>query len=267
MTSTVVIFNADGALAHQWFPVHRAADVTDGPAAVRLLGRSLVVWRSPGGSVVAAHDSCPHSRGVLSEGRVTDGRLVCPKHGWTFGDEGRCVAKPTNLPIAENSHLTTYPCAERYGLIWVSLGSPASDIVDVGCEGSWRRSSTDVSVWRANPIQITEALLSGRGPSEAVAAHVPFSVEWTFKSDDGSTRHRLLSCAPVDGRTSLVASVIWTGGESGDVGLDSVRQAKERSESQWVPLPSIEIDPGEEGTVLGGWKRRFVEAMSPSATE
>lgn len=124
MTSALTVLSAAGPLGHQWFAVARSANVQDAPAAARLLRRDLVLWRSPSGAVVAAPDRCTHSKGDLTKGEVNDGRLVCPKHGWTFGDGGRCVFKPSGLPINDRAHLKIHPCVERYGLVWVSLDNP-----------------------------------------------------------------------------------------------------------------------------------------------
>ena len=61
--------------------------------AVRLLGEDLVLWRA-GGQAVAWQDLCVHRGTRLSLGKVEDGLLVCPYHGWRYDGNGRCVADP-----------------------------------------------------------------------------------------------------------------------------------------------------------------------------
>ena len=269
MTETFVIFSADGTLARQPFAVGCSADVGDGPAAVRLLGRDLVLWRSPSGNVIAAPDLCTHSRGILSHGQVRDGRLVCPKHGWTFGDAGRCVAKPSNMPITEKAHLKTYSCTERYGLIWVSLGEPAAPIIDVAWDSdeTYRRIRPGVSVWRSNPIQIIDKLLSCADSALIdITADEPFYVRGTLKSEGGVQHHRLLSCTPVDGRTSLVTSVIWTDSDDDDQEITATAMAdladmKSATEAGGMSLPIVEVSD-EEDTAVADWKRRLVALVS-----
>lgn len=270
MTETFVIFSADGTLARQPFAVGCSADVEDGPLAVRLLGRDLVLWRSPSGNVIAAPDLCTHSRGILSNGQVRDGCLVCPKHGWTFGDAGRCVAKPSNMPITDKAHLRTYPCTERYGLIWVSLGTPAARVIDVAWDGDkrYRRIHTGVSVWRSNPIRIIERLLAETdSPLADITAEVPFCVRGTLKPEAEAQHHRLLACTPVDGRTSLVTSVIWTSSGNDDTEITGLAMAdlpevKSVSEGGGMRLPIVEVSD-EDNTVLADWKRRLVASVSP----
>ena len=248
-----------------WFPVASSADVQDGPVGVQLLSRRLVLWRSPSGGVVAAPDLCTHSKGDLTKGEVNEGRLVCPKHGWTFGDEGHCVFKPSGRPINDKAHLKAHPCTERYGLVWVSLSPPAAEVIDLEYDGSerYRRIHTGVSQWQSNPVQIVETLLA-QDDSLIVdmTAEVPFFVHGAFKSGDGTTHHRLISCAPSDSRTSLVTSAVWFNSDGQDddakvlgaaMGeLDEVRLAAEKAPGP----PSAEIPSGESRSA--DWKRRLL---------
>ncbi|BBY38166.1 hypothetical protein MMAN_23000 [Mycobacterium mantenii] len=263
-----MVLSASGPLGRQWFPVARSVDVQDGPVGVHLLGRGLVLWRSSSGAVVAAPDLCTHSKGDLTKGEVNDGRLVCPKHGWTFGDEGRCVFKPSGLSINEKAHLKVHPCTERFGLIWVSLNPPSTEPIDLNCEGDvgYRRIHTSATVWRSNPVQIIETLLAQNNPSFVdLAAEVPFFVHGAVKSDDGTTHRRLVSCAPSDNRTSLVTAVIWTNSDGhGDdaeivkatmADLDEVKSTAEKA-----PGPASADIPVGDGS-SAEWKRQFLTLM------
>lgn len=265
MTSALVTLSASGSLGRQWLPVASSPDIQDGPVAVRVLARDLVLWRSPSRAVVAAPNLCTHSKGDLTKGEVNGGRLVCPKHGWTFGDEGRCVFKPSGLAISDKAHLKTHPCTERYGLVWVSLGDPAAPIIDLAWDDDdrYRRIHSGASVWQSNPIQIMETLLAEDDcPYVDVTTEVPFFVHGAFKSDDGATHRRLISCAPVDNRTSLVTSVVWTNsdGHPDDTkimneamaDLDDVKSAAEKVAGP----PSAEIASGE--TRSADWKHRLL---------
>ncbi len=43
---------------------------------------------------------CPHAMGDLSKGRIIDGCIVCPNHGWTFSiEDGKCVSKNSAIKI------------------------------------------------------------------------------------------------------------------------------------------------------------------------
>lgn len=102
-------------------PVLDAPALGDAPVAVRLLGDDVVLWRDAAGVPRAAPDRCPHRGTRLSLGRVCDGQIECPYHGWRFDGAGRCVAIPA-LPgfVPPASHgLSTLAVVEAHGLLWL----------------------------------------------------------------------------------------------------------------------------------------------------
>ena len=116
------VFCENAALRDGWYAVARVADVTIHPVPVTLLGTKVVLYRTPSGEIVAAADRCPHREAPLSKGFVKDGCLVCPYHGWTFGDDGTCVRVPSaseDVPPPPRAHLSTFHVAETYGLVWL----------------------------------------------------------------------------------------------------------------------------------------------------
>lgn len=152
------------ALQQHWYVVAEGADVTEAPCAVTLLGRDLVVWRAGSGALVAAPDRCPHREAPLSAGTVDDGCLVCPYHGWKFADEGRCVEVPSSgagRPVPPAAHLAVVHVQERYGLVWICLGDPASDIPSMAADedASYRRINSGVDVWSTSATRMTDNFL------------------------------------------------------------------------------------------------------------
>ena len=152
-----------GLLDH-WYVVAESVDVAGAPLAVTLLGRELVVWRSTSGDVVAAPDRCPHREAPLSLGIVHDGCVVCPYHGWRFGDDGRCVEVPSTgagRPVPPAAHLSTVHATERYGLVWLCLGEPSSDIPSMPADDdpSYRRINSGVDVWTTSATRMTDNFL------------------------------------------------------------------------------------------------------------
>lgn len=155
------VFAANPALRRYWYAVARSSDVTPGPVAVGLLGERLVVWRGQAGTLTVAPDRCPHREAPLSLGEIEDGCLVCAYHGWTFGDGGRCVRVPSSdpgTPVPPKAHLPTIHVAERYGLVWVCLGEPATGIPDMPWEDdpAFRRINNPVEVWAASATRMTD---------------------------------------------------------------------------------------------------------------
>ena len=70
-------------LAGTWLPVARTEDLRDGVVAANILGTELVVF-AVDGTVTVAAAACPHRGAALWLGRITDGALECPYHGWLF---------------------------------------------------------------------------------------------------------------------------------------------------------------------------------------
>ncbi len=124
---------SDPILMNEWFAVARSADVPVAqPAAVRLLGRDLVLWRATDG-VHAWRDLCVHRGAKLSLGRVRNDCLICPYHGWEYGASGRCVRIPAHPeqapPVKAQAHV--FQTMEHYGLIWACLGEPRHGLPEI----------------------------------------------------------------------------------------------------------------------------------------
>lgn len=119
-------------LRDDWHVVARVPDLPEGrPVAARLLDEDLVLWRI-GSEVHAWRDLCVHRGARLSLGSVSleERTLACRYHGWTYGEDGRCVrfpAHPGQRPPA-GARATVYPVRQRYDWVWVSLGDPPGDV-------------------------------------------------------------------------------------------------------------------------------------------
>jgi phenylpropionate dioxygenase-like ring-hydroxylating dioxygenase large terminal subunit len=171
------VLASNAAIVNSWHPVARSVEVGTSPHAITLLERQLVLWRTPSGQVFAAADRCPHREAPLSEGEVHDGCLVCPYHGWTFGDEGRCVKVPSanpGVPAPPKAHLQPFHSAERYGLVWVCLGTPRADIPTMHFDDdqTFRRINTPVEVWKSSATRMVDNFLD--------ITHFPFVHVGTF---------------------------------------------------------------------------------------
>ncbi|HET7479832.1 MAG TPA: aromatic ring-hydroxylating dioxygenase subunit alpha [Rubrobacteraceae bacterium] len=107
-----------------WHPVVPSAELGDGPVAIELLGRGLVLARLEG-EAAAFDDVCRHLGAALSGGQVVEGgsHLRCPYHGWSYDRSGRCVDIPARrgAAIPREARVRSYATREQYGLIWVCL--------------------------------------------------------------------------------------------------------------------------------------------------
>ena len=164
-------------LRQYWYAVARSADLARDPTPVTLLGDDYVLWRDEDGAVVAAPDRCPHREAPLSLGRLVDGHLECAYHGWRFGAAGRCVLVPSaneGVPVPPKAHLPIVHAAERYGLVWVCPGEPATGIPDIphDTDSAYRRLNVEVERWQASATRMTDNFLD--------ISHFPFVHTGTF---------------------------------------------------------------------------------------
>lgn len=128
-----------------WFPLARVQDVVEGPFGATLLGARVVVAQGRDGYVVAT-DRCPHRGGRLSLGNVHDGDIECPYHGWRFAIDGRCTLVPSQPSARPAARLQTWPAAERFGLIWTTLGEPLFEppaIPEMALDDGWEVAQGD----------------------------------------------------------------------------------------------------------------------------
>lgn len=88
------------------------------------MGEDIVVWQGEDGDVCVAEAYCPHlgsSLGPEAGGRVCEGRLVCPFHGFEFDATGQCVATPF-APPPRSARLQTFETREICGMIFAWWG-------------------------------------------------------------------------------------------------------------------------------------------------
>ncbi|WKL57605.1 Rieske 2Fe-2S domain-containing protein [Asticcacaulis sp. ZE23SCel15] len=103
-----------------WIAVCAARDLKSTPRRFVIAGQAVVVFRS-GQDIVAFADICPHRLAPLSEGRVIDGGIECPYHGWQFDGTGLCRMIPGEVGPVPRVRLMPLSVCEHDDLIFVSL--------------------------------------------------------------------------------------------------------------------------------------------------
>lgn len=109
---------------NQWYMAAWSSELVDTFVARTLLGIPLILFRDDNGKVAALDDRCPHRRFPLSKGWLSEGRIVCGYHGFTFDGTGRCVHVPSQERALESQKTISYPVREVWNWIWVWLGDP-----------------------------------------------------------------------------------------------------------------------------------------------
>jgi phenylpropionate dioxygenase-like ring-hydroxylating dioxygenase large terminal subunit len=111
-----------------WQIACRSAALKARPLAVTISDTHLVLFRDGTGQAAALQVRCAHRGAPLSRGRVCDGAIECPYHGWRYGGDGRVVRVPslparTMPPDRATTH--AFRTVEQQGFVWVALGDTA----------------------------------------------------------------------------------------------------------------------------------------------
>ena len=106
----------DDTVAYDLGPIDRIPQ-GEGQTFV-VAGREVAVFRTRGADTVYATQArCPHKAGLLADGIVGDGKVICPLHSYKFD-------LPTGAALGNGCHaLTTYRAevtGERRVLLWLS---------------------------------------------------------------------------------------------------------------------------------------------------
>lgn len=110
-----------------WQPAALTEELPDDRpiAPVTLMGEKLVLFRDESGDYGLVARNCPHRGADLCFGRLENGGLRCPFHGWLFDKSGNCLeqpAEPEDSVFHERLKHKAYPCQERNGIVFAYLG-------------------------------------------------------------------------------------------------------------------------------------------------
>ena len=95
-----------------------------------VLGEWLAVFRGEDGKPVALRDRCMHRNSRLSKGKVCQGTLQCPYHGWVYDKTGKVVAVPAEGEDFKATHARRtkhYDTREQDGYVYVRLAEPSEE--------------------------------------------------------------------------------------------------------------------------------------------
>lgn len=160
----------DPVLMDEWLPASWSSSVKQGQLkAQRVLDREIVLWRSSTG-IHAWEDLCIHRGTRLSLGQVRNDCVVCPYHSWEYDVSGQCVRIPAQATLAPpaKARANVFHVREKYGLIWVCLGTPRGEVPGfaAGDDDSFRKILAGPYLFRANGPRVIENFLD--------VAHLPF---------------------------------------------------------------------------------------------
>ena len=111
---------------NQWYVILESREVKAKKSIkITRLNETMVVWRDQQGKVCCIANRCCHRGASLSCGKLVDGKVECPFHGFLFDGEGKVRLIPAigkNGTIPETQKVNAYTTYENYGLIWIWYG-------------------------------------------------------------------------------------------------------------------------------------------------
>lgn len=113
-------------IMNEWYVAALSSEVGRELMARTFLGRSVLLYRTMAGNVVAMRNRCPHRSFPLSKSRLEGDTVVCGYHGLHFGSDGKCIAVPSQDNVPEGLATASYPIVEKTPLVWIWMGDPTA---------------------------------------------------------------------------------------------------------------------------------------------
>jgi len=111
---------------NQWYVILESKELKrNKPLRIKRLNRNLALWRDKEGNIGCIDDKCCHRGVSLSCGKIVDGKLECPFHGFIYNKSGIVEVIPAigkNRKPPETMKVQAYKTFEAFGLIWLWWG-------------------------------------------------------------------------------------------------------------------------------------------------
>lgn len=183
-----------------WYSAGWCDEITsEKPIKRKFVGNDIVFFRDLDGKIVALDAMCPHRGADLSIGRVVNGNVECPFHGWQFNGAGKCVLVPSQCPskkIPQKAEVKSYHVKESQDIVWIwPDDSPPGDVQPPSYDwleadyGQGMRRVRDIPMYAAAPfISVVENAIDNTHPPfihpGTLAGEPQRVVEQTIRFDD-----------------------------------------------------------------------------------
>jgi phenylpropionate dioxygenase-like ring-hydroxylating dioxygenase large terminal subunit len=111
---------------NQWYVILASSELKNRkPLRIKRLNQQLALWRDKSGRACCISDQCCHRGASLSCGKLVNGNLQCPFHGFVFDSTGKVRLIPANgqiKSVPETMKVKSYSTFESYGFIWIWWG-------------------------------------------------------------------------------------------------------------------------------------------------
>jgi phenylpropionate dioxygenase-like ring-hydroxylating dioxygenase large terminal subunit len=111
---------------NQWYVILESKELKKKkPLQLKRFNENLALWRDDNNKACCIADKCCHRGVSLACGKVINGQLECPFHGFIYDKSGKVQIIPANgknKPTPETMKVISYKLFEAYGLIWLWWG-------------------------------------------------------------------------------------------------------------------------------------------------
>ncbi|MFH1319994.1 MAG: aromatic ring-hydroxylating dioxygenase subunit alpha [Bacteroidota bacterium] len=111
---------------NQWYVILESKELKKRkPLKVKRFNEDLTLWRDENSHACCIIDKCCHRGASLSCGKIINGKLECPFHGFVYDRSGKVHTIPAigkNTPPPETMMVRAYKTFEAYGFIWLWWG-------------------------------------------------------------------------------------------------------------------------------------------------
>jgi len=131
-------------IRNAWYVAALSSEVGRELLERRLLGTSVVLYRTEAGLPVILNNRCVHRSFPLSKGRLVGDDVICGYHGMVYAPSGQCVGMPALANAPSHACVDSYPVVEKAPFIWVWMGDRDKASHDLIPDTHW----LDHSAWK-----------------------------------------------------------------------------------------------------------------------
>ncbi len=117
-------------LKNQWYAICESKEIKNKPVSMIRLNKRIVMYRNKRGEISCFEDICSHRSASFAKGKVVDGCIMCPFHGFRFNEDGECVRIPANgknARVSKRFNLKKYQTCEIDGFVFMYFSNHTTE--------------------------------------------------------------------------------------------------------------------------------------------
>lgn len=160
-------------IKNQWYAVLDSNQLKSNKLlGVTRLNEKLVFWRDEKNQVNCIFDKCCHRGASLSRGKIENGHVQCPFHGFQYDSSGKVRLIPANgrqAKVTDNYRVNSYTVKEAYGFIWLWYSHDKDNIPEIPFFNDLKSGFSYGGFSETWPVHYTRAI-----ENQLDVVHLPF---------------------------------------------------------------------------------------------